>query len=145
METTAANVHDVTVVPDLTEGTEEDFHGDSGYTGVEKREDTILTNKDGNPIQYIVCACPSSLKKRCSGKDYEAAVAAEHAKSSVRCKVEHVFAVVKGMFRFRKIRLRGLQKVDAQFLCSSLWRTLFWLRGLPLQPDCSSLRALRSA
>ena len=28
--------------------------------------------------------------------------------------VEHVFAVVKGMFRFRKTRLRGLTKVNAQ-------------------------------
>ena len=37
----------------------------------------------------------------------EKAVAAEHAKASIRCKVEHVFAVVKGMFRFRKTRLRG--------------------------------------
>ena len=100
MKTTAANVHDVTVVPALMEGTEDDFHGDSGYAGVEKRDDAILTNRDGNPIQYIVCARPSSLNKRFSGKDYEAAVAVEHAKSSVRCKVEHVFAVVKGMFRF---------------------------------------------
>ena len=63
METTAANVHDVTVVPDLMEGTEENFHGDSGYTGVEKREDTILTNKDGNPIQiYRLCASLISEK-----------------------------------------------------------------------------------
>ena len=96
------------------EGTEDDFHGDSGYAGVEKRDDAILTNQDGNPINYIVCARLSSLKKSLSGKAYEAAVAAEHAKASVRCKVEHVFAVVKGMFRFRKTRLRGLQKADAQ-------------------------------
>ena len=53
-ETTSANVHDVTVVPDLMEGTEDDFYGDSGYTGVEKRDDAILTNNDGNPISYIV-------------------------------------------------------------------------------------------
>ena len=114
VKTTAANVHDVTVVPQLMEGTEEDFHGDSGYLGVDKREDTIQTNNSGNKIKYHVCARPSSLKKRFNGKDYEAALAAEHAKSSVRCKVEHVFAIVKGLFRFRKTRLRGLKKVDAQ-------------------------------
>ena len=74
MKATAANVHDVTVVPALMEGTEDDFHGDSGYAGVEKRDDAILTNQDGKPIQYIVCARPSSLKKRFSGKDYEVAV-----------------------------------------------------------------------
>ena len=114
METTAANVHDVTAVPDLMEGTEEDVHGDSGYLGVEKRDEAILTNNDGNSINYIVCAVPSSLKKRFTGKDYEDAVAAEHAKSSVHCKVEYVFAVVKGMFPFPKTRLRGLKKVNAQ-------------------------------
>lgn len=114
LETTAANVHDVTVVPKLMEGTEEDFHGDSGYLGVEKRKDAVLTNKEGKPIRYIVCARPSSLEKNYSGKELEAARAVEHEKSSVRCKVEHVFAVVKGMFHFRKVRLRGLQKVDAQ-------------------------------
>lgn len=86
METTAANIHDVTVVPDLMEVTGEDVHGDSGYLGVEKRDGAILTNL----FNYIVCARPSSLKKRFAGKDNEAAVTAEHAKSSVCCKVEHV-------------------------------------------------------
>ena len=83
METTAANIHDVTVVPDLMEVTGEDVHGDSGYLGVEKRDGAILTNL----FNYIVCARPSSLKKRFAGKDNEAAVTAEHAKSSVCCKV----------------------------------------------------------
>ena len=34
----------------------------------------------------------------------------EHEKSSVRAKVEHVFGVVKGQFRYRKTRYRGLRK-----------------------------------
>ncbi len=55
----------------------------------------------------------SSLKKLQEAEQEEAR-AAEHAKSSIRCKVEHVFAVVKGMFRYRKTRLRGLLKVDAE-------------------------------
>ncbi len=114
IETTSANVHDVTKVADLMEGTEEELYGDSGYLGVEKREEAILTNDQGKEIKYVVCARPSSLKKRYTGVEYEKAVAAEHVKSSIRCKVEHVFAVVKGMFRFRKTRLRGLVKVNAQ-------------------------------
>lgn len=114
IETTPANVHDVTKVADLMEGTEEEFYGDSGYLGADKREEAILTNDQGKEIKYIVCARPASLKKRYTGAEYEKAVAAEHAKSSIRCKVEHVFAIVKGMFRFRKTRLRGLTKVNAQ-------------------------------
>ena len=114
LQTTAANVHDVTKVAELMEGTEEECYGDSGYLGVEKREETIQTNDQGQPIRYIICERPSSLKKRYSGADYDKALEAEHAKSSVRCKVEHVFAVVKGMFHFRKTRWRGLAKIDAQ-------------------------------
>ncbi|MCI5563458.1 MAG: transposase, partial [Intestinimonas massiliensis] len=35
-------------------------------------------------------------------------------KSSVRAKVEHVFGVVKGLFRYRKTRYRGLRKQTAK-------------------------------
>ena len=38
----------------------------------------------------------------------------EHQKSSVRAKVEHVFAVIKGQFRYRKTRYRGLPKQTAK-------------------------------
>ena len=31
-------------------------------------------------------------------------------KSQVRAKVEHVFGVIKGVFGFRKVRYRGLDK-----------------------------------
>ena len=41
-------------------------------------------------------------------------VARQHQQVSRPARVEHVFAVVKGMFRYRKTRLRGLPKVDAQ-------------------------------
>ena len=43
-----------------------------------------------------------------------AAKKAEHKKSAVRCKVEHVFAVVKRLFGYRKTRYRGLRKQTAQ-------------------------------
>lgn len=114
VETTAANVHDVTQVAELLEGTEEEVYGDSGYLGAEKREEAIHTNDKGQEIKYNICARPSSLKKHYTGAEYERVVKEEHAKSSIRCKVEHVFAVVKGRFRYRKTRLRGLTKVDAQ-------------------------------
>lgn len=38
----------------------------------------------------------------------------EHEKSSVRAKVEHVFAVLKLQLRYRKTRYRGLQKQTAK-------------------------------
>ena len=38
----------------------------------------------------------------------------EPEKSSIRAKVEHVFRVVKGQFRYRKTRYRGPQKQSAK-------------------------------
>ena len=34
----------------------------------------------------------------------------EHAKSSVRCKVEHPFQIVKCLFGYKKVACRGLAK-----------------------------------
>ena len=113
MVTTAANVHDSTPVPKLMEGTEEELYGDSGYLGIDKREDVLTTNQEGKKIEFQINVRRSILKKLPEA-EREKAREREHAKSSVRSKVEHVFAVVKRMFRYQKTRLRRLQKVDAQ-------------------------------
>ena len=57
---------------------------------------------------------PSQVKKLSKSGQY-AAKKAEHAKSSVRAKVEHAFGVVKKQLRFRKTRYRGLEKAEAKF------------------------------
>ena len=62
VEVTAANVHDVTVVPHLLYGEEESVHGDSGYLGVEKREDAITYNHQGKRIHYKINRRPSQSK-----------------------------------------------------------------------------------
>ena len=110
---TAVNVHDSTPIPDLLEGTEEEVYGDSGYLAIDKREDVPTVYHKGKKIEFRINVRRSTLKKMPEAEQ-EKAWKAEHAKSSVRSKVEHVFAVVKGMFRYRKTRLRGLPKVDAQ-------------------------------
>ena len=131
--TTAANVHDSTPVPELMEGTEEEVYGDSGYLGIDKREDVPTVNRSGKRIKFSINVRRSSLKKLPEAEQ-EKVREAEHAKSSVRSKVEHVFAVVKGKFRYRKTRLRGLSKVDAQL------HMLFALSNLVLA-DRSSVTA----
>lgn len=112
-EVTSANVHDVTVVPKLLHGEENDVHGDSGYVGAEKREGAIIRNKKGKKIKYKINRKPSSIRKLSKSGQY-AAKKAEHKKSSVRAKVEHVFAVVKRLFGYRKTRYRGLRKQTAK-------------------------------
>ncbi|MCQ2416351.1 MAG: IS5 family transposase [Oscillospiraceae bacterium] len=113
VKTTAANEHDVTAVSDLMHGEEETLHGDSGYIGAKKRPEAIRKNKKGKNIKYQICRKPSTIKKLSKSGQY-AAKKKEHQKSSVRCKVEHVFAVVKRLFGYRKTRYRGLRKQTAK-------------------------------
>ena len=113
VKTTAANEHDVTAVSDLMHGEEDTMHGDSGYIGAQKCPEAIIRNKKGKKIKYLICRKPSSIKKLSKSGQY-AAEKAEHKKSSVRCKVEHVFAVVKKLFDYRKTRYRGLRKQTAK-------------------------------
>ena len=109
MKVTSANVHDVTVVTELLTGEEETVHGDSGYLGAEKRENAIKRNKEGKRIKYKINRRPSQ-SRHCSTRSKAQIKRREHEKSSIRSKVEHVFAVVKRLFQYRKTRYRGLQK-----------------------------------
>jgi IS5 family transposase len=109
MKVTSANVHDVTVVTELLTGEEETVHGDSGYLGAEKREKAIKRNKEGKRIKYKINRRPSQ-NRHCSTRSKAQIKRREHEKSSIRSKVEHVFAVVKCLFQYRKTRYRGLQK-----------------------------------
>ena len=59
---TAANVHDVTVVPKLLYGEEVSVHGDSRYLGAHKHEDAITHNSQGKKIQYKINPRPSQSK-----------------------------------------------------------------------------------
>lgn len=113
VKTTAANEHDVTVMNELLHGEEERAYGDSGYIGAKKRHNAVRKNKSGKNIRYIINRRPSSIKKLSKSGQY-AAKKRERQKSSVRCKVEHVFAVVKNIFRYRKTRYRGLRKQTAK-------------------------------
>ncbi len=113
VKTTAANVHDVTVTSELLTGEEKTVNGDSGYLGADKRPEAILRNKQGKKIQYQINLRPSQIRTL-SESDQNAAKKSEHKKSSVRAKVEHVFGVIKGLFRYRKTRYRGLQKQAAK-------------------------------
>lgn len=109
VKTTSANEHDVTATSELMHGEEETLNGDSDYIGADKRPEAIRKNKQGRKIKYIINRKQSSINKLSKSGQY-AAKKREHEKSSVRCKVEHVFAVVKRLFGYRKTRYRGLRK-----------------------------------
>ena len=114
LEVTSTNKHDVCIVAEFLTGGEPLVYRDSGYLGADKRDDAIIRNKSGRKIKYKINRRPSQVKKLSKSGQY-AAKKAEHAKSSVRAKVEHVFGVVKKQLRFRKTRYRGLEKQGAKF------------------------------
>ena len=113
VEVTSANVNDVTMTSKLMTGEEDEVNGDSGYIGAQKREDAIKKNKQGKKINYKINRRPSQYKKN-SPRSKAQIKRREREKSSVRAKVEHVFAVVKGQLRYRKTRYRGLRKQIAK-------------------------------
>ena len=113
VKVTPANKHDVTMTAELMHGDEERLYGDSGYLGADKRENAILKNRSGKKIKYIINRRPSqskNLSTRAKGQIKRR----EREKSSVRAKVEHVFAVVKKQLQYRKTRYRGLRKQTAK-------------------------------
>jgi IS5 family transposase len=117
--TTAANVNDVTQAHALLHGDETDVFGDAGYQGVEKREENA-----GKTVTWHVALKPGKRKALPETPLGELMEKIEHAKASIRAKVEHPFRVIKRQFGFLKTRYRGLVKNTAQIV------TLFALANL---------------
>ena len=113
IKVTAANQHDVSMTSELLTGEETVVYGDSGYLGAEKREDAVKKNKNGKRIRYKINRRPSQIAKKPTRSQGQLK-RREREKSSIRAKVEHVFAVVKGQLRYRKTRYRGRQKQTAK-------------------------------
>ena len=103
VKVTPANTSDVSVTPELLTGEETVVYGDSAYLGAEKREDAVKKSKNGKRIRYKINHRPSQIAKE-SPQSQGQLKRREHEKSSVRAKVEHVFAVIKGQLRYRKTR-----------------------------------------
>lgn len=113
LKVTPANKHDVTITHELLHGEEDTVNGDSGYIGAKKRPEAIKRSKNGKKIKYEINRKPSSIKKLSKSGQYTAKNR-EHQKSSIRSKVEYVFGIVKNLFKYRKIRYRGIEKQTAK-------------------------------
>ena len=104
---TAANVADITKTAELLHGQEKQVHADAGYTGVEKRAEIVALNR---PLDWQIARKRGPIKTMAEGAEKEMIKAVEKAKASVRAFVEHPFHIVKNIFRYRKVRYRGLAK-----------------------------------
>jgi IS5 family transposase len=97
---TAANVHDKHPLPDLLHGNEQRVYGDSAYAS----QKALIESKAPNARDF------TNQRVRKGGVIDEVERAKNRNKSKVRARVEHVFAVVKRLWGYTKVRYRGLQK-----------------------------------
>jgi len=106
---TAASVHDIDQAKNLIRPDDDVVYGDSGYRGIEKRPD-IQEDEHMANIDYRIALRPSQLKTSptYTGINWDRKI--EHSKSSVRCKVEHPFLIVKKFFGYSKVSYRGIEK-----------------------------------
>ena len=130
---TAANEHDITEAANLIREDDEVVYGDSGYPGIQKRPE-IRQNEHFSNIDFRINRRPKSLPKVSDNTiDWERYI--ENRKSSVRCKVEHAFRIIKCQFGYRKTVYRGLKKNEnrlyAMFACANLYSLAIAGRKLP--------------
>lgn len=120
---TSANVHDLDETDKLIREDDDVVYGDSGYIGAKKR-DEIKNNSHLSKIEFKINRRPTSLKitKQYNGINWDKYI--EHKKSSVRCKVEHPFLIVKKQFGYCKTVYRGIAKnmnrFNVLFACANL-------------------------
>ncbi|MCV6328659.1 transposase, partial [Pseudomonas aeruginosa] len=107
---TAANASDVSQTHKLLHGEEKHVHADAGYQGADKRPELKECE-----AEFVIARRRSTYKKLDKTDPRRQLIEqAEHAKASIRSKVEHAFHVVKNLFRHRKCRYKGLAKNTAQ-------------------------------
>nr|WP_236946115.1 transposase [Enterocloster clostridioformis] len=86
IKVTPANVHDLTVAQELIREDDGVVYGDSGYLGIEKREE-VANNEHLSSINYRINLRPGKFPK-VSGNAIDWNRYIEKRKSSVRCKEE---------------------------------------------------------
>ncbi|HTA64298.1 MAG TPA: IS5 family transposase, partial [Xanthomonadaceae bacterium] len=102
---TAANVSDLDCAAQALHGEEKAAYVDAGYTGVEKRAEVIAKRPE---VQWVVAQKRGKVKALPEGVIKQLTRQLEKLKAQVRARVEHPFHLVKNLFKFRKVRYRGL-------------------------------------
>lgn len=121
--TTSANVHDLTPAAELLHGQETVVYADSGYQGIEKREEM-----KGKAIGFRVAMRPGKRRALPDTPDGRLDDLIETAKAHIRAKGEHPFRVIKRQFGFQKTRLRGMLKNRCKVNVLAALSNLFMVR-----------------
>jgi len=121
LSTTAANVSDITQMPELLHGEEREVFGDQAYWSEAHRQAALAKG-----IRYRVNRRSPHLS------EYQRFI--NRRRSAARARVEHVFHVVKCLWGFSKVRYRGLAKNTARLYTAFALANLYLLRRR-LQPS----------
>lgn len=106
---TSANVHDIDEAHNLVREDDDVVYGDAGYVGIEKR-DEITSDEHLNRIDWRIGKRPGKIKKMRRDLNKWCDAREEYLKAKTRCKVEHVFQIMKCIFGFRKVCYKGIEK-----------------------------------
>lgn len=98
---TPANVHDKHPLPELLHGHEQRVYGDSAYAS----QKDLIHSKAPKARDFTNCRT-----RKAGGEVDEVKRRKNRNKSKIRARVEHVFAVIKRLWGFTKVRYRGLAK-----------------------------------
>jgi IS5 family transposase len=114
---TAANEADVVHAHQLLHGQESQVHGDSGYTGLEKRDEITDAQTEGRlrkDIDWRIAMKRGQLQAMPEGPRKALYEWFERRKAQVRAIVEHPFHIIKNLFGYRKVSYRGIAKNEAR-------------------------------
>jgi transposase, IS5 family len=99
--TSAASVHDKHMLPDLLHGNEKKVWGDAGYQG-----QTEAIHEAAPQAQDMT----NRRVKKSKGEVDEEEKRKNRTKSRVRAKVEWPFRILKRVFKYTRVRYRGIKK-----------------------------------
>jgi IS5 family transposase len=122
LSTTAANVSDITQMPQLLHGEEREVFGDQAYWSEAHRQAALAKG-----IRYRINRRSPRLS------EYQRFI--NRRRSAARARVEHVFHVVKRLWGFSKVRYRGLAKNTARLYTAFALANLYLLRRRLLSPQ----------
>jgi IS5 family transposase len=129
VQTTAANVHDLTPAAELLHGEETVVYADAGYQGIANRPE--MADKE---IEFRVAMRPGKRRALPETPDGRLLDLIETAKAHIRSKGEHPFRVIKQQFCFQKTRLRGMAKNRCKVHVIAALTNLFLARRILCSP-----------
>ena len=115
---TDAAVHDSQVMDGLLHGEEEAVYGDKAYASEGKKKEY-----EGRGVKWCV-----NLKANRSHQLNQEEVECNHKRSQIRAKGEHAFLVVKHLWRYQKVRYKGLYKNAVQLFSLFALANLYLVR-----------------